>query len=289
MIFIINEYEVWFSNLKISNGIKKKILNLYKPEDIWKMNEKELENLEITVENKKEILSYNNKINLDKYLNYMENNKINLIFFYDDLYPSKLKNIDNSPVFLYVRGNLENLYDDNVAIVGARQASTYGTNITRMVAKQIADRNVNIVSGLAMGIDKYAHLGALDSKIGKTIAVLGTGVSDNEVYPWQNKKIFDRILESNGTIVSEFKIGTKPEKYNFPLRNRIISGLSDKIIVVEAKENSGSLITANYALEQGKDIYAIPGNINLENSKGTNNLIKEGAYVFTDVDDIFLN
>ena len=126
----------------------------------------------------------------------------------------------------------------------------------------------------------------MESKIGKTIAVIGTGISDFEIYPDENKKIFERILENNGTIVSEFRIGTKPEKYNFPLRNRIISGLSEKIIVVEAKENSGSLITAEYALEQGKEVYAVPGNITSENSIGTNNLIKEGAYLFSKIEDV---
>ena len=141
---------------------------------------------------------------------------------------------------------------------------------------------------MALGVDKYAHLGALDSKLGKTIAVLGTGIGDNDVYPFENKKVFERILENNGTIISEFKLGTKPEKYNFPMRNRIISGLSKKIIVVEAKENSGSLITVNYALEQGKDIFAVPGNITSLNSSGTNKLIAEGAQIFTGINEIFL-
>lgn len=219
----------------------------------------------------------------------MENNNIELIYYYDKRFPKRLKNIENFPAFIYVRGKVENLYGDNVAIIGSRDASLYGTNIAKKIGKELADMNINIVSGLAIGIDKYAHLGALESKIGKTIAVIGTGISDNEIYPFQNKKVFQRILENDGTIVSEFKIGTKPEKYNFPLRNRIISGLSNKIIVVEAKENSGSLITVDYALEQGKDVYAVPGNINLDSSKGTNKLIKEGAYLYTQIEDIFYN
>ena len=107
------------------------------------------------------------------------------------------------------------------------------------------------------------------------------------MYPFQNKKVFERILESGGTVVSEFKLGTKPEKYNFPLRNRIISGLSKKIIVVEARENSGSLITVDYALEQGKDVFAVPGNITSKNSVGTNKLIEEGAFIFSNVNDLF--
>ncbi len=180
------------------------------------------------------------------------------------------------------------MYDDCVAIVGSRNATDYGKNISRKIAKEIADKNVNIVSGLAIGIDKYAHLGALDSSIGKTIAVLGTGVSNNEIYPYENKKIFERILENNGTIISEFKLGTKPERYNFPLRNRIISGLSRKIVIVEAEEKSGSLITAEYAIDQGRDVYAVPGNITSKNSVGTNKLISDGAFVFSNVEDLFL-
>lgn len=143
-------------------------------------------------------------------------------------------------------------------IVGCRMASNSGKTIARMIAKLLANRNINIVSGLAIGIDKYAHLGALESEIGKTIAVLGCGVADEDVYPYQNKRVFERILETGGAIVSEYGIGAKPEKQHFPARNRIISGLSDKVIVVEAKKRSGSLITANWALEQGKDVFAVP-------------------------------
>ena len=116
----------------------------------------------------------------------------------------------------------------------------------------------------------------------------GTGVADEDIYPYENSKVFERILENGGSIISEYIIGTKPLKYNFPARNRIISGLSDKIIVVEAKEKSGSLITVNYALEQGKDIFAVPGNIFSQNHEGINNLLKEGAYIMTCIDDLFL-
>ena len=129
----------------------------------------------------------------------------------------------------------------------------------RDISKKIADRGCNIISGLARGIDKYAHLGALESKNGKTIAVVGTGVDDESVYPLENKRIYERILEKGGTIISEYPIKTKPISYNFPARNRIISGLSDKILVVEANEESGSLITVDFALEQGKEVFAVPG------------------------------
>ena len=141
---------------------------------------------------------------------------------------------------------------------------------------------------LQYGVDKYAHLGSLQSKVGTTIAVLGTGVADNDIYPFENRRVFERIIEEGGTVVSEYSIGTKAEKYHFPLRNRIISGLSKKVVVVEAGEKSGSLITVNYALEQGRDVYAVPGNIYSKKSLGTNKLIEEGAFILNDFSKIFV-
>ncbi len=252
------------------------------------MNEKKFSDLKIRKDIIKEIKNSKKTSNIESHYKYIEKNNIKLISIRDiDLYPQKLNYIDDKPAFLYVRGNLNNLYSDNIAVVGSRYASEYGKYVSRKIGKELADRNINIVSGLAIGIDKYAHLGALDSKIGKTIAVLGTGVSNEEVYPYQNKKIFERILENNGTIISEFKLNTIPNKDNFPKRNRIISGISDKIIVVEATNKSGSLITARFGLEQGKDIYAVPGNITSKNSIGTNKLIEEGAYIFKNIEDLF--
>lgn len=281
-----NNYEIWFSTIDISNNIKLKMLEEYSCKQIFDFNKKELEQLNFNENIIKKILEAH-KFKFDRYFNYLEKYNIKVVNFKDKEYPNSLKFISNKPAFLYVRGALDNLYSDNVAIVGSRNATNYGQNISRKIAKELSNKNINVVSGLAIGIDKCAHLGCLDSNIGKTIAVLGTGVSNEEVYPLQNKKLFERILENGGTVVSEFKLGTKPEKYNFPLRNRIISGLSSKIIVVEAEEKSGSLITVDYGLEQGKDIFAVPGNITSLNSEGTNKLIQEGAYVFRSVDDIF--
>lgn len=281
-----NSYDVWFSVIDVSNNVKLRLLEKYNTKDIFYLHKSDFLELNINEKTINKILE-SHKFNLDKYFYYLEKYNIKVVGVKEESYPTCLKNIDNKPSFLYVRGNLENLYGDNVAIVGSRDASSYGEYVSRKIAREIADKNINIVSGLAIGIDKYAHLGALDSNIGKTIAVLGTGVSDQDIYPKQNQKVFERILENGGTIVSEFKLGTKPEKYNFPLRNRIISGLSSKVIVVEAEENSGSLITVDYALEQGKDIYAVPGNITSTKSTGTNSLIEEGAYILTKSEDIF--
>lgn len=257
-------YDIWFSNLEISNNLKLKLLKKYETtENIWKLKKQELEECRINDKNIYKILDIKYRLKLDKYAKIMEKNNIVLILCNDKRYPISLNEIDDKPVCLYVRGKLENLYEDCIAIVGSREASEYGKNVAKKFAKEIADRNVNVVSGLARGIDKYAHLGTLESSIGKTIAVLGTGILDEDIYPLQNKKVFERILESGGTIVTEFKLGTKPEKYNFPYRNRIISGLSKKVLVVESTEKSGSLITANYALEQGREVFAVPRKYNI--------------------------
>lgn len=281
-----NIYDIWFSTIDLSNNTKLKILENFTTKEIYELNDVQLKEINFNENTINKILNAH-KYKLDRYFNYLEKYNIKVISFMDKEYPELLKNINSKPAFLYIRGNLENLYSDNVAIVGSRNATEYGKYVSRKIAKELSDRNINIVSGLATGIDKYAHLGSLESSIGKTIAVLGTGVSNEEIYPFQNKKVFERILENDGTIISEFKLGTKPEKYNFPQRNRIISGISKKIIVVEAEENSGSLITADFGLEQGKDIFAVPGNITSKNSVGTNKLIQEGAYVFRNVEDIF--
>lgn len=258
-----DSYDIWLSMIDINDKIKIELLKKFTSEEIWDFTEKDFLELDISEKIFNRILDSIYKQKLEKYIKYMQNNNISLISFKDEEYPDKLKYIFDFPPFLYVRGRLENLYGENIAIIGSRNATEYGKVVARKIAKDISDKNINIVSGLAIGIDKYAHLGALESDIGKTIAVLGTGVSDNELYPLENKKVFDRILQKNGTIVSEFKLGTKPAKYNFPKRNRIISALSDKIVVVEATEGSGSLITVDYALEQGKDIFAVPRKYNI--------------------------
>ena len=283
-----NIYDIWLSNIDVSNSVKLRLIEYFKEsKKIWEADKKLLLEYGFKEMSINKILDNNYKMGLEKYANFIEKNNIDLLLCNSNKYPEKLKCIENRPAFLYVRGKLENLYGDSVAIVGSRESSNYGNSVAKKISKELADRNINIISGLAIGIDKYAHLGALESKIGKTIAVLGTDVLENNFYPKENKRIFEKILENNGTIVSEFKLGTKAEKYNFPRRNRIISGLSEKIIVVEAKEKSGSLITVDYALEQGKDIFAVPGNINSSNSKGTNKMILEGAKIFTNVEDIF--
>ncbi|HEY9403475.1 MAG TPA: DNA-processing protein DprA [Pyrinomonadaceae bacterium] len=190
----------------------------------------------------------------------------------DGTYPALLSEIADPPLTLYVRGEWEACVDAPcVAIVGSRRCSTYGQNVALMLARDLAARGVTIVSGLARGIDAAAHRGALDAG-GRTVGVLGTGV--DEVYPRDHKKLAEEILTKGGALVSQFPLGTPPIPENFPYRNRIISGLSLGVVLVEAAENSGSLITARLAMEQNREVFAVPGNVTSRNSFGTNYLIK---------------
>lgn len=203
----------------------------------------------------------------------------------DEFYPQQLKNIYNPPLKLYVLGNKDLLKEDGIAIVGARKATEYGEKVALDISKKLSENGINIISGLALGIDTYAHLGTFQQNgKGRTIAVLGSGL--DIIYPKQNIGLAKEILKRGGCIVSEYPLGTKPEKLHFPQRNRIISGLSKGVLVVEASEKSGALITADFALEQGKDVFAVPGDIGNLLSVGTNNLIKQGAKLVTKYDEI---
>lgn len=191
-------------------------------------------------------------------------------------YPERLRNIYDPPKKLYVLGNFKILKEKAIAIVGSRKATEYGKKVAFQISQELTKENINIVSGLAIGIDAYAHLGAISiQNQASTIAVLGSGI--DEMYPKENTELARKIIQTGGCIVSEYPLGTKPNKINFPQRNRIISGLSDGVVVVEASEKSGSLITAEFGIEQGKEIFAVPGNIDNLLSKGTNKLIQDGA------------
>jgi len=199
-------------------------------------------------------------------------------------YPERLKNIASPPKQLYCLGNLELLnYDKNIAIIGSRDCSYYGERVTKDFSFNLAKEDICIVSGLAKGIDSFAHIGALNAK-GKTIAVIGSGL-DN-IYPKENIKLAQSIVKNSGLIISEYPLGSLPLKQHFPTRNRIISGLSDGVLVTEARKNSGTNITVNFALEQGKDVFVIPGNIYSKTSDGTNFMISEGAIPVTSYKDI---
>lgn len=206
---------------------------------------------------------------------------INIVTYQDELYPVKLLEIYDRPVFLYLQGKLTS-DDINIAVVGSRLASTYGKYTTERISRELAGLGLTVVSGLARGIDSAAHRGALAAR-GRTIAVLGSGL--DIVYPPENKKLFATIIEQ-GAVISELPLGSPPVAFNFPARNRIISGMSYGVVVVEAGEKSGSLITAKLALEQGREVFAVPGSIDSAGARGTNKLIKQGAKLIENTDDI---
>lgn len=212
-----------------------------------------------------------------------ENHNISIVKKTDAEYPAALLKIKNPPQNLYCIGDVSLMKQKCLAVVGSRKCSEYGRQTAMKIGKTAAENEVVIVSGMAKGIDSFGHLGALRNG-GKTIAVLGGGV--NVCYPASNRRLYEEICE-NGLVISETEPDTKPMPYMFPLRNRIISGLSAGIAVVEAGTSSGSLITAEIAAEQGRDVFAVPGNINSPYSLGTNKLLTDGAIPIATVDDIF--
>ncbi len=198
---------------------------------------------------------------------------IHILTWKDESYPARLKEIDQPPPVLYLRGQLQPQYEWAVAIVGTRRATAYGKQVGEDIANTLARNGVTVVSGLARGIDSLAHQAALKAG-GRTLAVLGSGV--DVIYPPENRRLADEII-ANGAILSDYAPGTSPDSANFPPRNRIISGLSLAVVVVEAGETSGALITASFAAEQGRDVFAVPGSILAPQSKGANRLIQDGA------------
>lgn len=214
-------------------------------------------------------------------LELINKNKVKIVTYHDELYPGPLLNVYDRPPYIYVRGNLSN-EDINIAIVGSRTASTYGKYTTERISRELALQGVTVVSGMARGIDSSAHRGAITAH-GRTVAILGSGL--DVIYPPENKKLFADIIE-NGAVISEFPMGTPPRSTNFPARNRIISGMSYGVVIVEAGEKSGSLITARLALEQGREVFAVPGSIDSAGSRGANKLIKQGAKLIENTEDI---
>jgi len=200
-------------------------------------------------------------------------------------YPKPLKEIKDAPKVLYCIGSLPKNDEKNFAIVGTRRFSPYGKQVTLEIAGDLAEAGLTIVSGLAPGIDTFAHQATLERK-GKTIAVLGTGLDEKSIYPKENIKLAKKIVETGGCLISEYPIGTSGTHFTFPQRNRIVSGLSLGVLVVEAKQKSGALITANLAFEQKRKVFAVPGPIHSLNSKGCHYLIKKGAKLVESANDI---
>lgn len=278
------KYWLWLSMLPGIGVVKIKELNkVFKsPEDIWNAKKTDFGRVSfLTHKNVEALTDLKYKSYAEKKLEQIKKTDVKILTISHNEYPAMLKYIYDPPCVMYTRGSfLEEEYC--IAIVGSRKASNYGIRVARDIAYQLAKCGVTIVSGMARGIDSAAHSGALEAK-GRTIAVLGCG--PDVVYPAENKNLMKRIIDS-GSVVSEYMPGTSPMPAFFPARNRIISGISLGVVIIEANEKSGSLITANCALEQGREVFAVPGNIGSRNSLGTNALIKEGAKLVMGIDDI---
>ena len=202
----------------------------------------------------------------------------------DEAYPERLREIYDPPSALWIRGSAELLAKPGIAVVGTRSPSPYGAGMAELLSRDLANRRLVILSGMARGVDTAAHKGALDAG-GKTVAVWGTGI--DVIYPKENKKLAENIVASGGTIVSEYPLGTFPAPQNFPIRNRILSGISVGVLVIEAAEYSGTRITARCAMEQNRDVYAVPGNVTNKNAWGPNTLIKQGAKLTATWEDVW--
>ena len=263
----------------------KKILNYFGSLNIaWKSEINEFKQAGLNQFTIEQIRKQRPNINPDYEMERLEKEKIKIITIQDESYPKLLKEIYAPPAILYIRGSFKPSDKFSLGVVGTRKLSNYGQQITPKITSELSQSGLTIISGLAKGIDTIAHQAAIDNN-GRTIAVLGSGIDSKSVYPAINKYLAEKITE-NGAVISEFPINTKPLAQNFPQRNRIVSGLSLGILVIEAPEKSGAMITARNALEQNRDVFAIPGDILSNNSMGPNNLIKMGAKLVTKTNDI---
>lgn len=231
----------------------------------------------------KNLVAARGEFDLDSWLRRVRHAGVALLTWDSPGYPSYLREIPNSPPLLYVRGDIVAQDQWAVAVVGTRRITRYGRQLTEDLVAGLVQQGVTIVSGLARGVDAVAHKTAVEMG-GRTLAVLGSGV-DN-LYPAENRKLGEAIINGQGAVISDYPLGTRPDGKNFPPRNRIISGLSLGVLVIEAGERSGALITTRFALEQDREVFALPGNVNSPASKGTNGLIQQGAKLVMDVNDI---
>jgi DNA processing protein len=268
----------------IGNHLFKRLLDQWKsPEIILQQPIAELASIQGVSENLAHAIGKKSPtINAKKEIERARQLGITILSMNDENYPPLLRQLPDPPPVLYVYGQLIPS-DTCVAIVGSRNSTPYGETITRTLAKDLANNQITIVSGMARGIDTSAHKGALDAN-GRTVAVMGCGLET--VYPAENKALFHSIAKNNGAVISEFSMGARPEAYHFPSRNRIISGMSMGTIVVEAGNKSGSLITARLALEQNRQVFAVPGQVHSQMTEGTHRLIKQGAKLIENAQDV---
>jgi DNA processing protein len=248
----------------------------------WKAPEHALIGAQLGEQAIDNIVTRRREIDPDRELTKVHAAQAHLLTLNDPEYPRILKEIDSPPSVLYVRGKLDSKDDLALSVVGTRKATKYGRDVAYSLSRELAQQTITIISGMALGVDSAAHNGALDAG-GRTIAIFGCGI--DLIYPRENRELAQRIVD-NGAIISEFPIGTQPVATNFPRRNRILSGLALGVLVVEAPENSGALITASFAADQGREVFAVPSNIFNRMGRGANRLIQDGAKLVMDVNDI---
>lgn len=265
----------------IGPGRFSKLLEYFgSAKNAWKSPKKDLQNAIGELIGEK-FDRFRSKFSIEDYVEKLKKNDASFLILTDKEYPQLLKQIPNPPFVLYYRGSMNDTR--TIAVVGSRKMTSYGTEVTKLITQELVLSGFTIISGLALGVDAFAHKTTLENG-GKTIAVLGCGVDC--CYPQENQRLYDQILESGGAIVSEFPLSQLPNKGTFPSRNRIISGLSLGIVVTEGAEDSGSLITADYAFKQNRKVFAVPGPITSGLSKGPYKLIEKGAKLVTKGEDI---
>ena len=269
-----------------SARFKKLIAHFKEAEFVWGADLTELIKSGLEETAAREFIAYREKTDIDQELEKLAAEKIRISAIIDDDYPRLLKKIKNPPCLLYYKGDLQSVDNPLLAIVGTRKTSPYGRQAAHQISSDLIKSGLGIASGLALGIDTISHNAAIESG-GITVAVLGSGLDRQNFYPQQNRALAEKIISSGGAVISEYPPGTEPFHYNFPGRNRIISGLSIGVLIIEAPLKSGALITAEYARDQKRKVFALPGNIYSKNSEGTNDLIKKGgAKLITDYSDI---
>lgn len=279
----------WISFSKINGLGPVKLYSIFKYfnniKDAWNAPVDEFINIEnINQNNVEQIREAKLNINPDKERDLLDKEKIHALSLIDDDYPMMLKQMHDPPFVIYYKGIFDKQkLEKCIGMVGTRKPSYSGKKSAFDISYELAQKNITVVSGMAAGVDTESHKGALKAENGYTIAVLGSGV--DHIYPAFNKNLYYEII-NKGMVLSEYPPLTPPDSWRFPARNRIISGFSRGVVIVEAAEKSGALITADFALEQGKEVFAIPGDINNPMSKGPNNLIKQGAAILTDISDI---
>lgn len=284
----MNFYDYWMLKTNVNSNLKIKLITEFNnSENVFKeiIENGNLKFININEYDKfsKTYSTLKNEFDINNYNEILNKNDIKTLKITDKDYPNKLKGIDMPPFMIFYKGDIKILDKYCISIIGTRNATPYGEEVCKNISQELSSNNVGIVSGGARGIDILSHKICLENN-GFPICVLGSGLLN--YYPKENSIYFDKISQ-NGCIISEYDLYTKPDKYNFPARNRIISAIGDGLIVIEAKERSGTMITVRYALEYGKDIAAVPGPIFWENSVGCNKLIKDGAYIISEVKDLY--